>query len=90
MSNNQTTTANGPLMIDYTNHRGERSWRNIKPLKMFYGTSEYHHRPQWLLLAQDLDKGAQRTFTLADIHNSPVLATCNYELELPGPINLGL
>lgn len=54
--------------IDYTNHRGERGVRRIKPLQMLFGHSQWHQGPQWLLDAMDLDKNAPRTFAMKDIH----------------------
>lgn len=52
----------------YTNHRGETTWRRIIPIQLFYGTSNYHKTPQWLLQVTDVDKGLHRTLALSDIH----------------------
>lgn len=59
-----------PVTIDYTNHRGERALRNIKPLGIRFAANgnEYHPGPQWLLDAHDIDKDARRTFNMRDIH----------------------
>ncbi len=56
-------------VIDYTNHRGERGIRHIKPFAIRYGSSVHHHEDQWLLDAWDCDKGAERTFACRDIHS---------------------
>lgn len=56
------------VLIDYTNHRGERSYRRIRPLRIDYENNEWHQNSQWLLLADDLDKGEPRTFALGGIH----------------------
>lgn len=60
------------LWIDYTNYRGERSWREIQPVPdrspMWYGHTQYHPEDQWLLDAVDVDKGQLRTFAVKDIH----------------------
>ena len=57
------------VIIDYTNHRGERSERRIRPGGMWYGVTEWHHDPQWLVDAIDLDKSESRTFAMKDIHS---------------------
>lgn len=56
------------VMIDYTNHRGERGVREIVPYSIVYGANEYHPDQQWLLLGWDVAKRAERTFTVKDIH----------------------
>lgn len=57
------------VVIDYTNHRGERRKRLITPGQMHYGSTEYHPEPQWLLDAFDYEKGEWRTFAMRDIHS---------------------
>ncbi len=53
--------------VGYTNHRGEKSRRRIRPTSLWYGTTEWHPTPQWLLEAHDLDKDEHRTFALKDM-----------------------
>lgn len=53
--------------VGYTNHRGETSRRRIRPISLWYGTTEWHSMPQWLLEAHDLDKDEHRTFALKDM-----------------------
>lgn len=55
--------------IIYTNWRGERGVRHIRPQRMFFGSNHWHPEEQWLLVAFDLDKQAHRTFALSGIHN---------------------
>jgi predicted DNA-binding transcriptional regulator YafY len=60
----------GPVVtIDYTNWRGERSERLIIPIRIHWGTSDWHPGVQWLLDAFDLEKNGLRTFALKDIHS---------------------
>lgn len=54
--------------IVYTNYRGETSVRRIVPASLRYGATEYHPEPQWLLDAYDLEKAANRTFAMQDVH----------------------
>lgn len=57
------------VTIDYTNWRGERSLRRVAPGRFYYGTSDWHPEPQWLMEAFDLDRAAVRTFALAGVHS---------------------
>ncbi|WP_321385717.1 hypothetical protein [Rhizobium sp.] len=55
-----------PQLVTYTNYRGETSRRAIKPKCVWFGSTEWHREPQWLLTAFDVDKGADRDFALKD------------------------
>ena len=60
----------GDVEIDYTNHHGERAIRRIIPRHIFWSSgNEWHPEPQWLLYARDLEKDADRTFAMKDIHS---------------------
>lgn len=56
------------VTIVYTNWRGETGRRRIRPLHVAFENNEWHPETQWLLYAIDLDKGAERTFAMANIH----------------------
>jgi predicted DNA-binding transcriptional regulator YafY len=56
------------VVIDYTNWRGERAHRRIIPLGVSFTSNEWHPTPQWLLLAIDVEKDAERTFAMCSIH----------------------
>ena len=60
---------NKVVVIDYTNWKGERSLRTIEPMFLVFEENEYHKPAQWLLLATDLEKNAQRSFAMKDIHS---------------------
>ncbi len=55
------------IRIRYKNYKGEVAVRLIVPLRIFYGSNEYHKTDQWLIEAYDMDKRANRTFALKDI-----------------------
>lgn len=55
--------------IDYTNYRGERAKRLIRPQQIWFGATEWHPKPQWLLTAHDLEKDAIRDFAMDQIHH---------------------
>jgi len=55
------------VRIVYTNYRGETAERRIIPKELIFGSTEYHPEEQWLLVAFDLDKNAERTFAFKDI-----------------------
>jgi predicted DNA-binding transcriptional regulator YafY len=58
------------VVIDYTNHRGERGRRPIIPVRVWFGRSQWHlgDGDQWFLNAYDRDKGDERDFALKYIH----------------------
>ena len=62
------------VVIDYTNYRGERGLRRIRPLAVRFEASEWHPTKQWLLRAVDVEKGAMRDFAMIDIHSWQVPA----------------
>jgi predicted DNA-binding transcriptional regulator YafY len=61
--------ADPEVVIDYTNWRGERSLRRIRPLAIAFENNEWHPETQWLLEAVDLEKGENRTFAMNNIHS---------------------
>ena len=54
--------------IRYTNYRGETADRKVVPKMIRFATTEWHPEPQWLLDAFDLEKQADRSFAMKDIH----------------------
>lgn len=57
------------VLIDYTNHRGERSLRTIYPYQIAFKSTEWHPDEQHILEAYDFEKGAPRDFAMKDIHS---------------------
>lgn len=57
------------VIIDYTNWRGEREFRRIRPLCIVFENNEWHPDTQWLLKAIDVERDVERTFALANIHS---------------------
>jgi predicted DNA-binding transcriptional regulator YafY len=55
------------ITVVYTNYNGQTSDRHILPLRIWFGQTQWHPTPQWLLEAVDIDKGATRNFALRDI-----------------------
>jgi hypothetical protein len=59
--------ADGPeVEITYRNHRGKVANRRIRPVRVWFGVTEWHPEPQWLLDAVDAEKGL-RSFALCDV-----------------------
>jgi len=54
--------------IDYTNWRGERRIREILPLRLWFGATEWHPTPTYLLKAIDCEDGKTKDFTMGTIH----------------------
>jgi hypothetical protein len=53
--------------FEYTNWEGRKSLRRARPISIRFGKSEWHPKPQWLMLAFDIDKGSDREFAMADM-----------------------
>jgi hypothetical protein len=45
------------LRFNYRNYRGEISTRWATPKTFWFGATEYHPNPQWIMSAFDHDKG---------------------------------
>ncbi|WP_336801783.1 hypothetical protein [Kaistia sp. MMO-174] len=55
-----------PVEVLYTNWRGVTGVRSIIPKSVWYGSTEWHPEPQWLLRAFDVEKQADRDFALIE------------------------
>jgi predicted DNA-binding transcriptional regulator YafY len=55
------------VTIEYTNHRGDRLTRRIIPERVWFGATDWHPEPQWLLDAYDFDRRVDRSFAMRDI-----------------------
>lgn len=60
---------NKDVSIDYTNWRGERRVRTIRPIGVSFGHNQWHEKPQWLLQALDVEDGKVKTFAMSGIHS---------------------
>lgn len=73
-----------PIKIPYTNYRGETSERTITPIRPWFGSTEWHPQPQWLLRAYDHDKGAERDFAFKEFGSLPLVPPGDKEMYLAG------
>lgn len=55
------------LEFGYTNYRGVYGLRHAMPIKLEFGSDQYHPDPQWLMTAIDVDKSAYRRFAVNDM-----------------------
>ena len=53
--------------FEYINYKGIKSTRNVIPMSLYFGSTEFHPENQWLVVAYDLDRQRERTFALNDI-----------------------
>ncbi len=60
------------ITVIYKNWRGETAVRRIKPISQWFGATEYHPEPQWLMKALDVEKGVERDFAIKDMTPAPV------------------
>lgn len=54
-------------IVEYTNWRGETARRVIIPIRMWWGSTEWHPQEQWMLTAWDVEKDAVRDFAWQDM-----------------------
>ncbi|MEL4069570.1 hypothetical protein WKW50_05420 [Ochrobactrum sp. GPK 3] len=73
-----------PVTVLYTNYRGETSERTITPIRPWFGSTEWHSEPQWLLRAYDHGKGAERDFAFKDFGSLPLVPPGDKEMYLAG------
>lgn len=64
-------TDTNALIFTYRNHSGDVAERHVIPIKTWYGTTEWHKKPTWLLQAYDLDRGALRDFDMREFGGPP-------------------
>jgi predicted DNA-binding transcriptional regulator YafY len=57
------------VIIDYTNHRGDRRERKVFPYRIEFRETPDHKPAQWVMSVWDPEKRAQRTFALKNIHS---------------------
>ena len=58
---------NNPISFRYKNWKGETSIRNVIPIEMWYGNSDFHKGNQWFMKAFDTTKQDSRDFAMLDI-----------------------
>jgi len=66
-----TSDGGEALTFGYTNWRGEYSIRRARPIRVYFGNSDWHEGFQWFLRAFDLDKNGERDFALCAIVPEP-------------------
>jgi predicted DNA-binding transcriptional regulator YafY len=60
-----------PLHIAYMNWKGVIRERIIVPIKMWYGKTDWHPVPQYLLEALDVEDGKVKDFAMAGFDHWP-------------------
>ena len=55
------------LKFKYLNWEKKTAIRTVKPIKIWYGETQFHPQKQWFLKAFDLDKKEERDFAMKDI-----------------------
>lgn len=55
------------VTIVYTNYKGRTAVRKIFPKEICFGHTDWHPEEQWLMVAYDIGKDADRTFAMKDI-----------------------
>jgi hypothetical protein len=55
------------LIFWYRNYKGAEGMRRVRPLRIRFGSSEWHPEDQWLMLAYDLENNKEREFAMRDM-----------------------
>jgi len=55
------------LQFEYKNWEGITAVRKVKPIKIWWGVTQWHPKEQWFLKALDLEKNEERDFAVKDI-----------------------
>lgn len=55
------------IRFQYRNWKGETAVRHGRPVRMFFGSTEWHSEPQWLMEMVDIDKNETRIFAMRDM-----------------------
>ena len=56
-------------LIDYTNWKGNRRYRIIRPNGMSFSNSIYHPTNEWCIAAVDREDGMRKLFPMTKIHS---------------------
>lgn len=52
------------ISFSYRNHKGVKSRRRVRPIRMWFGSTAWYPEPGWLVEAFCIDKGVTRDFQL--------------------------
>lgn len=63
---NDIDHGNAMLQFNYRNHTGKYRIRKAIPKSIQFTKTEWHPEMQWILLAYDVEKKADRSFALKD------------------------
>jgi predicted DNA-binding transcriptional regulator YafY len=55
------------ITFTYRNWRGETAVRTAEPTGIWFGSSEWHPEPQWIMSACDTEKNVMRYFAMRDM-----------------------
>lgn len=78
IEDDKATKRERAVQFDYTNYRGEHRKRSVRPVRIFFGESEFHNthgQSAWFLDGIDLERGLvvgeeqHRHFKISDISN---------------------
>lgn len=64
----------GASVVAYQNWRGEVAIREIKPICLWFGSTQWHPEDQWFLKAWDVEKQVERDFALHGFVNPKEMA----------------
>lgn len=69
MFNKFEVVPHNKIEFEYVNWKGIKEHRRIGVCEFYYGSTEHHKEPQWLLEGFDLEKKTFRKFAMKDMTN---------------------
>lgn len=60
---------NAKISFSYVNYRGHKEDRIVMVDEIYWGSTEWHPEPQWLMTALDYSRNAIRDFAMKDMSN---------------------
>lgn len=60
------------IKVDYTNWEGKRRIYVLQLMgdkPMFWGSNEWHPKPQWLLCAKEVGREGIKTYAMENVHS---------------------
>ena len=56
-----------PLKVRYKNYKGIVAEREIVPMRVWFGATDWHPQEQWLMEVWDCERQAVRVYAMKDI-----------------------
>lgn len=70
------------VRVRYCNHANQTRFRIVRVIDMWFGSTQWHPRPQWLLKVWDYEKQAERDYAMSGVTEwQPLVALSEERLK---------